>query len=117
MAADARNTPPRERRRAPETPNNGLRLRGVTVLRGTEARGYPLLPNVASVLIGQVPDVESNWFTLTVLHDESGKLLAARRFTRLGEREDARQVLEAAIRSMDDDEFAGTSWQRLVDAL
>lgn len=102
---------------APPGPNNGLRLRGVTVLRSSEERSYPVLPNVASLLVGQMPDVERNWFVLTVVDDESGGFLATRRFKRRGAREEAHQVLETAIRSMDDDELKSVRWQALVDAV
>lgn len=110
-------TQPDDGRRRNDEPNNGIRLRGLTVLRGEEVRDWPILANVGSLLAGLVPDLERRWFTLTVIDDASGDVVATRRFKRRRERDDARQVLEAAIRSMGDAELSTTSWPTLVDAL
>jgi hypothetical protein len=110
-------TQPEGGRRRSDEPNNGLRLRGLTVLRGEEVRDWPILANVGSLFAGLVPDLERRWFTLTVVDDASGEVVATRRFERRRDREDARQVLDAAIRSMGDDELSSTSWSALADSL
>lgn len=97
------------------TPNNGIAVRGLRVLRSSEYRRVAWWSVLLGAVLGDGTVHEDDRTVLTVIDGHGTRTLARRRFDKVGLAEAARTSFVERVADMSQPEYEFADWQQVLD--